>query len=187
MKVIETDLAGVLVFEPKVFSDPRGYFIETYSANRYRDAGLKTNFVQDNISFSIRGTLRGLHYQLPHSQAKLVHVLEGSDFDDVVDIRQNSMTFGRWFGIALTEEKHNQMYIPSGFAHGFYVLSETALFSYKCSDYYAPEAEKGIAWNDPDIGIEWPLLGEPTISEKDMKFDRLADLPDAKLPRMEDR
>lgn len=187
MKAIETGLPGILVFEPRVFSDPRGYFLETFSAKRYREAGLKTDFVQDNISLSSRGTLRGLHYQHPHGQAKLVQVLEGSVFDVAVDIRPDSPTFGRWHAVTLTAEKHNQMYIPAGFAHGFYVLSETALFSYKCSDYYAPEAEGGIAWDDPDIGIQWPLSGPPTISEKDMNFGRLKDVPAEKLPHMEDR
>ena len=187
MKVIETELPDILVLEPRVFSDARGYFLETYSAERYRNAGLPDDFVQDNISFSSKGTLRGLHYQHPHGQAKLVQVLEGSVFDVAVDIRPDSPTFGRWHAVTLTAEKHNQMYIPTGFAHGFYVLSETALFSYKCSDYYVPETEGGIAWDDPDIGIRWPLSGEPTISEKDMKLGRLADLPAEKLPRMEDR
>jgi dTDP-4-dehydrorhamnose 3,5-epimerase len=186
MKVIETNLPGVLIFEPRIFSDPRGYFLETFSAKRYRDAGVQVDFVQDNISLSRQGTLRGLHYQHPHSQAKLVQVLEGSVFDVAVDIRSDSPTFGRWLDVILTAEKHNQMYIPAGFAHGFYVLSETALFNYKCSDYYNPDTEGGIAWNDSDIGIIWPLSGQPTISDKDMQFGKLSDIATETLPRTEE-
>jgi len=185
MKVIETNLPGVLVLEPRVFSDPRGYFLETYNHQRYRDAGLKASFVQDNISFSEQGTLRGLHYQHPYGQAKLVQVLEGSVFDVAVDIRPDSLTFGQWHGITLSAEKSTQMYIPAGFAHGFYVLSKTALFSYKCTDYYSPDTEGGIAWNDPDIAIQWPLQGNPVLSEKDSCFGKLTDIPAERLPQME--
>jgi dTDP-4-dehydrorhamnose 3,5-epimerase len=186
MEVIETPLPGVLVFKPSVFRDPRGYLLETHNKKRYREAGLKVDFVQDNVSGSGQGTLRGLHYQHPHGQGKLVEVLEGSVYDVAVDIRQDSPTFGQWYGITLTEEKHNQMYIPPGFAHGFYVLSKTTLFSYKCSDYYSPSTEGGILWNDPDLDIQWPLTGEPILSDKDGRFGKLADIPVEKLPRMED-
>jgi dTDP-4-dehydrorhamnose 3,5-epimerase len=185
MNVIETPLPGVLVIEPKVYADPRGYFLETYSEQRYRNAGLKAAFVQDNISGSSRGTLRGLHYQHPRGQGKLVQAIEGAVFDVAVDIRPDSPNFGRWHGVTLTAEKHNQMYIPAGFAHGFYVLSETALFSYKCTDYYSPGAEGGIAWNDPGIAIQWPLSGEPVLSDKDAGFGRLSDIPVDQLPHME--
>jgi dTDP-4-dehydrorhamnose 3,5-epimerase len=186
MNVIETPLPGVLVFEPSVFEDPRGYFLETFHKQKYLDAGLEACFVQDNVSVSSHGTLRGLHYQHPKGQGKLVQVLEGSVFDVAVDIRSDSPTFGRWYGVTLTAEKHNQMYIPAGFAHGFYVLSRRALFHYKCTDYYRPETEGGIAWNDPDIGIEWPLEGQPVLSNKDSGFGKLAEVPVERLPRMED-
>ena len=186
MEVIETPLPGVLIFEPRVFKDPRGYFLETHNKKRYREAGLKVDFVQDNVSGSGQGSLRGLHYQHPHGQGKLVEVLQGSVYDVAVDIRQDAPTFGQWYGITLTGEKHNQMYIPPGFAHGFYVLSKTALFSYKCSDYYSPSTEGGILWNDPDLDIQWPLAGEPILSDKDARFGKLADIPVEKLPRMED-
>jgi dTDP-4-dehydrorhamnose 3,5-epimerase len=186
MDVIETPLPGVLVFKPRLFRDLRGYFLETHNKKRYREAGLKVEFVQDNVSGSGQGTLRGLHYQHPHSQGKLVEVLEGSVYDVAVDIRQDSPTFGQWYGITLTDEKHNQIYIPPGFAHGFYVLSKTALFSYKCSDYYSPSTEGGILWNDPDLDIQWPLTGEPILSDKDVRFGKLAHIPVETLPRMED-
>jgi len=186
MNVTKTDLPGVLVFEPGVFEDTRGYFLETFNHGRYSRAGLKAEFVQDNISRSSRGTLRGLHYQHPGGQGKLVQVLEGSVYDVAVDIRPDSPAFGRWYGITLTAEEHNQMYIPPGFAHGFYVMSAAALFHYKCTDYYSPSTEGGIAWNDPDIGIQWPLSGAPVLSEKDMGYGNLKDVPASKLPRAED-
>ncbi len=186
MKIIETSLPGVLVFEPRVFADSRGYFLETFSRQRYLEAGLEKAFVQDNVSCSSRGTLRGLHYQHPQGQGKLVQVLTGAVYDVAVDIRPDSPAFGQWYGEELTAEKHNQMYIPSGFAHGFYVLSETALFSYKCTDYYNPATEGGIIWNDPNLGIKWPLRGDPILSEKDGRYDRLMDIPQDRLPRMGD-
>jgi dTDP-4-dehydrorhamnose 3,5-epimerase len=186
MDVIETFLSGVVVVEPRIYADQRGYFLETYNRQRYHEAGLPAVFVQDNVSSSRQGTLRGLHYQHPKGQGKLVQVLEGSVFDVAVDIRTDSPTFGKWHGITLTGEKHNQMYIPPGFAHGFYVLSKTVLFSYKCTEYYSPDTEGGILWNDPDLGIEWPLIEEPVLSEKDLRFSRLADIPSGKLPRLED-
>jgi len=186
MDIIETILPGLLVFKPRVFEDPRGYFLETFHRQRYRDAGLQADFVQDNISSSSQGTLRGLHYQHPKGQGKLVQVLEGSVYDVAVDIRPDSPTFGQWHGLTLTEEQHNQMYIPPGFAHGFYVLSKTALFHYKCTDYYSPTTESGIVWNDSDLGIEWPLRGEPILSDRDLRYGKLSDIPVEQLPRIED-
>lgn len=185
MEVIETTLPGLLVIEPKVFEDTRGYFLETFNRQRYRKAGMPTDFVQDNVSRSSRGALRGLHYQHPNGQGKLVQVLEGSVYDVAVDIRTDSPTFNRWYEITLTSESHNQLYIPAGFAHGFYVLSKTALFSYKCTDYYSPATEGGIIWNDPDIGIPWPLLESPVMSTRDTSYGKLADIPVEQLPCME--
>ena len=181
MNILRTDLDGVLVLEPKVFSDDRGFFLETYHRIKYRGLGITVEFVQDNLSFSHKGTLRGLHYQHPHGQAKLVQVLEGHVFDVAVDVRKESKNFGRWVGVHLSSENKRQVYIPDGFAHGFCVLSETALFLYKCSDLYAPECERGVLWSDPDIGIEWPIK-EPILSEKDAVYPRLRDIPLDRLP-----
>jgi dTDP-4-dehydrorhamnose 3,5-epimerase len=186
MDIIETNLPGVLVFNPKIFKDSRGYFLEVFNRRRYSEAGLKSPFLQDNVSKSGQGTLRGLHFQHPGGQGKLVQVLEGSVYDVAVDIRVGSPTFGQWQGITLTSEKHNQVYIPAGFAHGFYVLSQTALFSYKCTDYYYPATEGGILWNDPDLSIQWPLKGKPMLSDKDLQYGKLADLPVSQLPRTGD-
>jgi dTDP-4-dehydrorhamnose 3,5-epimerase len=182
MKVTQTKLSGVLVIEPDVFGDARGFFIETFSSKRYEEAGLKLPFVQDNISFSRKGILRGLHFQNPCAQGKLVQVLTGEVFDVVVDIRVGSPTFGQWFGEKLSAENHKQMYIPPDFAHGFCVLSDSALFSYKCTDYYSPAVEGGIIWNDPEIGIDWPVK-EPQVSKKDAAYTRLKDIPRDKLPK----
>lgn len=181
MNVIETGLPGALVLEPKVFPDPRGYFFETYNLKRYQELGITNEFVQDNMSYSVKGTLRGLHYQYPHSQAKLVQVLSGEVFDVAVDIRAGSPAFGQWFGITLSSENKKQLFIPKGFAHGFCVLSEHALFSYKCDDFYAPECEHGIIWSDPSLGIDWPVK-EPVISAKDEKYPSLNDIPKNELP-----
>jgi dTDP-4-dehydrorhamnose 3,5-epimerase len=187
MKIIETALPGVLVFEPRVFADPRGYFLETWSAERYRAAGIERPFVQDNISFSSRGTLRGLHFQHPQGQGKLVQALTGQVFDVAVDVRRDSPQFGRWHGVLLGEETHNQMYIPPGFAHGFYVVSETAHFSYKCTDLYSPHTEHGLAWNDPEIGIDWPAAGvEPTLSSKDAQYGPLSQFARELWPSVQD-
>jgi len=186
MEIIQTHIPGVLVLNPRVFKDSRGYFLETFHSKRYCEGGIREEFVQDNISSSCQGTLRGLHYQHPNGQGKLVQVLSGSVFDVAVDIRKDSPSFGRWYGITLTADQHNQMYIPAGLAHGFYVLSRTALFQYKCTDYYDPASEGGIAWNDPDIGIEWPLTNAPILSDKDALFNKLADIPRQELPTMED-
>jgi len=183
LKVIETSLPGVVILEPRVFNDPRGYFLETWSQRRYAESGIHVGFVQDNISCSCKGTLRGLHFQHPHGQGKLVQVLTGSVFDVAVDIRPDAQTFGQWTGVELSADRHNQMYIPPGFAHGFYVLSETALFAYKCTDYYHPETEQGVLWNDPRIGIEWPLAGDPILSEKDARFRPLREMTPDVLPK----
>ena len=181
MKTHKTELEGVLIIEPKIFDDKRGYFFETYQRQRYADAGIRVDFVQDNLSFSERGTLRGLHYQHPHEQAKLVQVIQGEVFDVVVDIRQGSPTFGKWIGQNLSNENKKQIFIPEGFAHGFCVLSETALFHYKCSAFYAPECEGGILWSDPDVAIDWPLEF-PIVSEKDAQFSCLKDVAEDLLP-----
>ncbi len=182
MTIIETNLPGVLVFEPEVFVDPRGFFMETGSRQRYREAGVRHDFVQDNVSSSTRGTLRGLHFQHPRGQGKLVQVYTGAVFDVAVDIRKDSAAFGQWFGTELNGEKRNQMYVPPGFAHGFYVLSDTAMFSYKCTDLYSPSTEGGIAWNDPFIGIDWPLDGEPILSDKDAAASHLKEMFQERLP-----
>jgi dTDP-4-dehydrorhamnose 3,5-epimerase len=182
MNVISCELKGLLLFEPKVFSDPRGFFMETWNQRRYADAGLKADFVQDNISISRRGALRGLHCQNPSPQGKLVSVLQGAVFDVAVDIRQSSSTFGKWHGVELSSENKRQFFIPPGFAHGFVVLSETAMFHYKCTDFYAPKDELTILWDDPELGINWPIKN-PTVSDKDTKGLRLKDVPRERLFR----
>ncbi len=182
MKVTQTKLPGVLIIEPAVFGDARGWFAETFSGKRYEDAGLKLPFVQDNISFSQKNVLRGLHFQYPHSQGKLVHVLSGEVFDVAVDIRVGSPSFGQWFGKTLSAENHKQMYIPPGLAHGFCVLSGTALFYYKCTDYYSPATEGGVIWNDPDLSIAWPV-NAPQVSKKDAAYTCLKDIPKDRLPQ----
>ncbi|MEW6683039.1 MAG: dTDP-4-dehydrorhamnose 3,5-epimerase [Nitrospirota bacterium] len=176
MNVKETPLAGLLVIEPKVFRDSRGFFWETYHARRYAEAGITGPFVQDNTSHSVKGTLRGLHYQLKRPQGKLVWVVRGEVFDVAVDIRRSSPTFGKWHGERLSGEEPRQFYIPPGFAHGFCVLSDSADFMYKCTNLYAPDDERGILWNDPEIGIAWPV-SQPVLSAKDQRFARLRDVP----------
>ena len=185
MEIIRTKLPSVVVFEPRVFADGRGWFLETWNRRRYEEVGIVGEFVQDNVSFSTKGTLRGLHFQYPQSQGKLVQVLLGEVFDVAVDIRVGSPTFGQWVSEKLSNENHKQMYIPQGFAHGFCVLSETAVFSYKCTDYYNPSAEGGIIWNDPQIGIDWPI-SEPILSAKDAECPLLKDIPEEKLSRFEE-
>lgn len=175
MKVTPTDLPGVLILEPRVFPDARGFFLETYNKEKYVAAGLPLEFVQDNLSLSGRGVLRGLHYQNPHAQGKLVYVLQGEVWDVAVDIRRDSATFGRWTAVTLSSENKKQFYIPPGFAHGFCVLSETALFTYKCTDTYHPECDGGVRWDDPDIGITWPVT-DPILSDKDRKQPYLREL-----------
>ena len=180
MNVLPCPLEGLLIIEPKVFGDARGFFLETWNRSRYREVGLHDDFVQDNVSFSCRGTLRGLHFQNPNPQGKLLQVLLGEVFDVAVDIRRSSPTFGKWHGLVLSAENKRQFYIPSGFAHGFAVLSETALFQYKCTGLYSPKDEMAIRWDDPDIGIQWPLK-EPLLSERDAKGMRLRDAPPERL------
>lgn len=168
MQIQTTALDGVLVIEPKVFGDSRGFFFESFNARKFAElTGVKAEFVQDNHSKSAKNVLRGLHYQIKQAQGKLVRVVEGEVFDVVVDIRRQSATFGKWFGVHLSGENKRQVWIPPGFAHGFVVLSEHAEFLYKTTDYWAPEFERSILWNDPAIGIDWPLDGEPLLSGKD--------------------
>jgi len=175
MNIQPTSLDGVLLIEPKVFCDPRGFFLELYNRERYRQHGMAIEFVQDNRAFSLRGVLRGLHFQIRHPQTKLVWVPRGEVFDVALDLRQDSPTFGKWEGFRLTDENHRQLYIPAGFAHAYCVLSETAEFVYKCSDTYRPGDEGGVIWNDPDLGIDWPIE-TPVLSEKDLKLPRFRDL-----------
>ena len=184
MRVIEAALKEILILEPRVFEDPRGFFVETYQKSRYRDLGIDLDFVQDNLSFSQKNTLRGLHFQYPRGQAKLVQVLQGEVFDVAVDIRMGSPSFGKWCGSRLSAENKRQMFIPAGFAHGFCVLSQTALFHYKCSEYYAPDCETGLLWNDPDLGIDWPVK-KPILSDKDAAYQHLADMDTGRLPDYE--
>ena len=179
MKVIKTDIEGLLVVEPRVFADERGYFFESFSTRRFADlTGLDVQFVQDNESRSGRGVLRGLHFQKePHAQAKLVRVVKGRAVDVAVDIRPESPTFGRHVAVELSGDNHRQLFIPKGFAHGYVALEEDTVFQYKCDDYYHPEVEGGVAWNDPAIGIEWPLPeSELTLSDRDQKWPNLNDL-----------
>ena len=161
-------ISGLFEIQPKIFSDSRGYFFECYSQRDFEANGITANFVQDNQSRSVKGVLRGLHFQITHPQGKLVRAMEGEVFDAAVDIRRGSPTYGKWHGVVLNAEKQNQFFIPEGFAHGFLVLSETAVFAYKCTDFYYPQDEGGVIWNDPDIGIKWPDLGmDYILSEKD--------------------
>lgn len=175
MRFIETELKGVLLVEPEVFEDSRGYFLETYHSKKFADGGIRGPFVQDNFSKSVRGTIRGLHYQLKHAQGKLVTVVEGTVFDVAVDIRTGSPTFGRWVGVELSAENKRELYIPPGFAHGFCVISDTAGMLYKCTDLYSPQDERGIIWNDRTIGIRWPVA-HPLLSTKDQAYKSLAEM-----------
>ena len=181
MNVVATALDGVVIIEPRVFGDARGFFFESYHADRYAAAGLPARFVQDNHSCSAPGTLRGLHYQLRRAQGKLVRVLRGSIFDVAVDIRRGSPTFGRWVGVTLSAENKRQLYVPPGYAHGFCVPDEPSEVEYKCTDFYAPEDEHGVAWNDPAIAIAWPVTN-PVLSERDRAYQPLSrdrtDLPE---------
>lgn len=180
MKFNETELAGVVLVEPDIYEDARGYFLETYHAAKYAAAGIAGPFVQDNFSHSVRGTLRGLHYQLNRAQGKLVMALTGRIFDVAVDIRKGSPTFGRWVGVELSGETKRQLYVPPGFAHGFCVLSDTADVLYKCTDVYSPKDERGIVWNDPTLAIAWPIT-EPLLSPKDRNYRTLREM-EAHLP-----
>jgi dTDP-4-dehydrorhamnose 3,5-epimerase len=175
MNVIATSLPGVLIIEPRVFRDERGFFFETYHAERYRDAGLDVTFVQDNHSRSVRGTLRGLHWQVERPQGKLVRVLFGEIFDVAVDIRVDSPTFGDWVGVSLSADNFRQAWIPPGFAHGFCVMSEVAEVEYKCTDFYDPPSERGLIWNDPEVGIDWPIT-DPILSARDQRHPGLSAL-----------
>jgi len=187
MKIIESNLPGVLIFEPEVFGDERGFFVETYRERVFAEAGLNLKFVQDNQSRSRRGVLRGLHYQLQQPQGKLVRVAQGRVFDVAVDVRRGSPTFGQWTGAVLDDVVHRQMYIPPGFAHGFVVLSSVADFVYRCTDYYHPQSEAGIHWDDPSIGIEWPkeILDSVMLSDKDRMLPCLNDQLPERLPVFE--
>jgi dTDP-4-dehydrorhamnose 3,5-epimerase len=176
VKISETELPGVLLLEPKRFGDDRGFFMELFHAKRYADAGLPGPFVQDNFSRSAKGILRGLHFQQPQAQGKLVQVFAGAVYDVAVDIRRGSPTFGKWVGVELSADNRRQLWVPAGFAHGFCVLSESADFHYKCTDFYSPATEHGIAWNDPDLGIPWPVKS-PLLSPKDSAAPRLKDAP----------
>jgi dTDP-4-dehydrorhamnose 3,5-epimerase len=181
MKVIENELPGVLLIEPRVFGDERGWFLETWRAERYAEHGIGPAFVQSNCSQSSRGVLRGLHYQWPEPQGKLVWVSAGTVFDVAVDIRPGSDTFGQWTGVELDAEHHRQLWIPEGFAHGFQVLSEQATFNYLCTRPYRGECDAAIAWNDPDIGVDWPLT-PAGLSDKDEAAPRLTDIQSDRLP-----
>tara|TARA_Y100000782_G_C10083723_1_gene223140 strand:+ start:255 stop:791 length:537 start_codon:yes stop_codon:yes gene_type:complete len=175
MNIIETELPGVLIIEPKVFGDKRGFFKETFQADRYTDAGIDATFVQDNFSRSTKGVLRGLHFQVSRPQGKLVSCSRGEVFDVAVDIDPTSATYGNYVGVMLSEDNHRQLWVPPGYAHGFCVLSETADFQYKCTDYYHPEDEAGIMWDDPTVSIDWPI-SNPKLSEKDLSFPSLSEL-----------
>lgn len=180
MQIAETSLPGVLLIEPRVFPDSRGFFYESYNQREFANHGILTTFVQDNHSRSQRGTLRGMHYQLLPGQVKLVRVVVGEVFDVVVDLRRDSPFFGRWFGITLSAENKRMLYIPVGLAHGFCVVSETAEFLYKVSSFYDPAAERGLAWDDPDIAIRWPIE-QPLLSLRDQTHPRLCAIPDDEL------
>jgi dTDP-4-dehydrorhamnose 3,5-epimerase len=181
-RALSTDLPGVVIIEPDVFGDDRGFFMEAYHAEKYAALGITCAFVQDNLSFSAQGTLRGLHYQLPFSQAKLVWVITGAVLDVAVDIRRGSPTFGHWVAEILSEENRRRLFIPRGFAHGFCVLSPSAHFMYKCDALFHPEADRGLRWDDPAIAVEWPL-SDPVLSSKDACLPFLSEIPEDLLPR----
>ena len=177
IKVTTFDIEGLYVIEPTVFKDERGYFMETYNQNDFKEAGLNMTFVQDNQSMSVKGVLRGLHFQKQYPQGKLVRAVRGTVFDVAVDLRSDSKTYGKWFGVTLSAENKKQFYIPEGFAHGFLVLSDEAEFAYKCTDFYHPGDEGGLLWSDPEIGVDWPIEPgmELIISDKDKKWSGLKD------------
>ena len=177
IKVTTCDIEGLYVIEPTVFKDERGYFMETYNQNDFKEAGLNMTFVQDNLSMSVKGVLRGLHFQKQYPQGKLVRAVRGTVFDVAVDLRSDSKTYGKWFGVTLSAENKKQFYIPEGFAHGFLVLSDEAEFAYKCTDFYHPGDEGGLLWSDPEIGVDWPIEPgmELIISDKDKKWSGLKD------------
>ncbi len=175
MKTTALAIPEVLILEPKIFGDQRGYFFESYNRSVFEAAGVTSEFVQDNQSKSQKNVLRGLHYQVKQTQGKLVRVLAGRIFDVAVDLRRSSPTFGKWVGAELTAEQHNMIWVPRGFAHGFVVLSDTAEVAYKADDFYAPEQERTLLWNDPEVGVEWPFSGEPILAAKDAAGKRLRD------------
>jgi dTDP-4-dehydrorhamnose 3,5-epimerase len=177
MQLIPTEIPDVFLLEPQVFSDSRGFFLETYNERNFADVGIDSHFVQDNLSHSRKGVLRGLHYQVQQAQGKLVQVLQGEIYDVAVDLRPESPSFGKWIGIRLSSSTHRVIWIPKGFAHGFYTCSEAADVLYKVTEFYAPEHERTLIWNDPDVGIEWPLANDPILSEKDQAGHGLRDLP----------
>jgi dTDP-4-dehydrorhamnose 3,5-epimerase len=181
MRLITTELPGAIIIEPRVFRDARGYFLETWSQRAYQEAGLALTFVQDNLSSSMKGVLRGMHYQHPQGQGKLVSVVQGEVFDVAVDIRPGSPTFGTWVGVWLSAENAHRFYVPPWYAHGFVVTSETALFTYKCTDFYNQATEGSIRWDDPDLGIDWPVE-TPVLSEKDAAAPLLREIPARRLP-----
>lgn len=182
MKILPANIPGLLIVEPAVYGDNRGFFTETWHRDRYAELGIDRVFVQDNLSRSLKGTLRGMHFQIRRPQAKLVQAISGELFDVAVDLRPDSPTFGKWEGVLLSDKNMRQFYIPEGFAHGFCVLSDTALFSYKCTDFYAPDDEGGLLWSDPDIGIDWPV-STPMLSAKDQIYPRLRDIGRQQLPQ----
>ena len=175
MTFVATEIPGVVLVEPKIHGDERGFFLETYHTERYREAGIAAAFVQDNHSYSRRGILRGLHGQSPHAQGKLVRVIEGEIYDVAVDVRRGSPTYGRWVGFQLSAKNYRQLYVPPGLVHGFCVTSEGAQVEYKCTEFYHPEAEFSVAWNDPELGIDWPVR-DPILSGKDRSAPRLRDV-----------
>lgn len=181
VKFTETRLPGVLIIEPQVFNDARGFFLEAFHYEKYAEGGIDRSFVQDNHSHSQRRTLRGLHYQLEHAQGKLIYAVTGEIFDVAVDIRKGSPSFGQWVGVHLSAENKRQIYVPEGFAHGFCVLSDTADIYYKCTDIYSPKDEGGILWADPEIDIDWPV-NNPILSEKDSKYPKLSEVAENRLP-----
>lgn len=181
INVEKSSLPGVLIVEPRVFQDHRGFFLETFHQEKYRKAGIDRMFVQDNHSHSRKGTLRGLHYQLHHPQAKLINVVEGEIFDVAVDIRSGSPFFGKWTGVHLSGQNKRQLFVPEGFAHGFVVLSDSADVIYKCTELYFPEDDRGVSWSDPQIGIEWPIK-DPIVSVKDRQCPPLSEIPVSLLP-----
>lgn len=182
MQVQTTEIPGVVIIEPKRFQDERGFFFETFQAKRYQQYGISTHFVQDNFSHSVKNVIRGLHYQIEHAQGKLVFVAVGKVLDVIVDIRLGSPAFGKCITIELSSDNNRQVYVPPGCAHGFCVLSDAASFVYKCTDYYYPQGERGIIWNDSDLGIEWST-SSPLLSPKDAILPRLKDIPQEQLPR----
>ena len=185
MKILPSSLPEIFIIEPAVFQDERGFFMETYQQKRYTEAGIEAIFVQDNLVRSVGGTLRGLHYQVKHAQAKLIQVIEGTIFDVALDVRRGSPYFGQWTSVHLSDENKRQLFLPEGFAHGFCVLSESAQVVYKCTDFYVAEDEGGVLWSDPTLAIAWPL-SEPLLSEKDRQLACLADIPPERLPVYEE-